>query len=202
MPARSPRICLGVIVGAKGIGGEVRIKSFTENPEDVGAYGPVESEDGSQVWTVKVMGEAKGTVTAKLKGITDRNQAEALRGQKLFVDRAKLPAVDDGSYYHADLVGLDVVLTTGEAMGSISAVHNFGAGDIIEVDHGNNETTMVPFSQAAIAEVNIKDGIVRVVPLQGLFDDGDEMDEDAEKDDDAKGDDDNRNDADPVRRRE
>jgi 16S rRNA processing protein RimM len=171
------RICLGVIVGAKGIGGEVRIKSFTEDPFDVGSYGPVESEDKANTWTVKVVGESKGTVTAKLKGITDRNQAEALKGQKLYVDRSQLPEADDGTYYHADLIGLRAVLTTGEEIGSVLALYNFGAGDIIEVGHGERDSTLVPFSDDAVVEVNIEGGFIRIEPLPGIFDDG-EGDED------------------------
>lgn len=174
MAVQGLRVCLGVIVGAKGIGGEVRIKSFTEDPFDVGSYGPVESEDGTQSWTLKVVGESKGTVTAKIQGLTDRNQAEALRGIKLFVDRSQLPKADEGTYYHADLIGLKVVLTTGEDLGVVIDVHNFGAGDIIEVGEDKNHTTLVPFSDAAIDEVNMTDGFIRVVPLPGLFDDGDD----------------------------
>ncbi len=176
MAASSSRICLGVIVGAKGIKGEVRIKSFTEDPFDVGSYGPVETEDGSRKWTVKVVGESKGTVTAQLKGLTDRNEAEALKGQKLYVDRSQLPEADDGTYYHADLVGLKAVLTTGEEIGSVLALYNFGAGDIIEVGHGQKDATLVPFSDEAVVEVNIEGGFIRIEPLPGLFDDGDEDD--------------------------
>ncbi|MSO97173.1 MAG: 16S rRNA processing protein RimM [Rhodospirillaceae bacterium] len=197
MTVRSNRICVGVIVGAKGIAGEVRIKNFTENPADVGAYGPVESEDGAKRWTLKVVGAARGAVTAKLTGVSDRNAAEALKGLKLFVDRAKLPDPGAGSYYHTDLVGLAVELTTGEAKGKVIAVLNFGGGDILEVGDGKTESTMVPFSNAAIAEVNMKEGFVRVVPLPGLFDDGDGSDEDMQH----EGDDDNSNDNRPVKRR-
>ena len=174
MAASESRVCLGVIVGAKGVNGEVRIKSFTEVPTDVGSYGPVESEDGTKTWEVRVVGQAKGVVVAKLKGIADRNQAEDVKGEKLYVARAKLPPPEEGTYYHADLVGLKVVLTTGESKGSILAVYNFGAGDIIEVGDGTTASVMVPFSDAAIAEVNMKDGVVRVEPLPGLFDDGDD----------------------------
>jgi 16S rRNA processing protein RimM len=187
MAASKSRICLGVIVGAKGIKGEVRIKSFTEDPFDVGSYGPVESEDGAKNWMVKVIGESKGTVTAKLNGITDRNQAEALKGQKLYVDRAKLPEADAGTYYHADLVGLKAVLNSadgkgGEEIGSVLALYNFGAGDIIEVGHDQRDSTLVPFTEDAVVEVNIEGGFIRIEPLPGLFGGGDE-DEGAEEGD-------------------
>jgi len=185
MPASDPRVCLGVIVGVKGVKGEVRIKSFTERAADIGAYGPVSSEDGKAVWTLQVTGEAKGAVIARLKGVSDRNQAEGLKGTKLYVSRDRLPSPEDGTYYHADLVGLRVVLTTGEEKGHVVAVHNFGAGDIIEVGDGKNETTMVPFSSAAIAEMDMKGGVIRVVPLSGLFDDGDEDETEEEGEDDT-----------------
>ncbi len=198
MAASVPRVCLGVIVGAKGIAGEVRIKSFTENPADIGAYGPVESEDGTKTWTLTVVGEAKGVVIARIKSVADRTQADDMKGVKFFVARAKLPKPDEGTYYQADLVGLKVVLTTAEELGTVVAVHNFGGGDIIEVGDGINETVMVPFTSAAIAEVNMKDGFIRVEPLPGLFDDGDD---DQDGQDDEEGDDDQRNETTSVKRR-
>ena len=193
MAASVPRVCLGVFVGAKGIAGEVRIKSFTETPADIGAYGPVESEDGTKTWALTVVGEAKGVVIARIKGITDRDQADDLKGVKFFVMRAKLPSPDEGTYYQTDLVGLKVVLTSGEDKGTVVAVHNFGGGDIIEVGDGINDTVMVPFTSVAIAEVNMNDGFIRVEPLPGLFDDG--------EDDDEEGDDDTKDEAPPVMRR-
>jgi 16S rRNA processing protein RimM len=186
------RVCLGVIVGAKGLKGEVRIKSFTAEPADVAAYGPVESEDGKASWALDVVGEAKGAVIVRLKGVTDRNQADALRGMKLYVHRSKLPPAVEGTYYHTDLVGMNVVLTTGETKGQVVAVLNFGGGDIIEIGDGKNETTMVPFSSEAIAEVNVSERLISVEPLPGLFDSGDA--------DDEEGDDQDRNDAAPVTR--
>ena len=195
MTSSDHRVCLGIVVGAKGIKGEVRIKSFTAEPADVAAYGPVDSEDGKASWALNVVGEAKGAVIARLKGVTDRNQADALKGVKLYVHRSKLPPADEGTYYHADLVGMDVVLTTGETKGKVVAVLNFGGGDIIEVGDGQSETTMVPFSSEAIAEVNVSERLIRVVPLPGLFDSGD-----AEDGEDAEGADQDRNDAEPVTR--
>ena len=162
MAASDPRVCLGVIVGVKGIAGEVRIKSFTEVPADVGRYGPVESEDGSKMWDLRVVAEAKGVVVAKLKGVSDRDQAENLRGEKLFIARAKLPQPEADTYYHSDLVGMAVVLTTGESKGKVVGVYNFGAGDIIEVGDGQTATMMVPFSAPAIAEVNVTERVIRV----------------------------------------
>ncbi len=168
MSSPSSRICLGVIVGAKGLRGEVRIKSFTEEPNGIAAYGPVETDDG-RTFTVTIVGQAQGVVIARLKGVADRTAAEGLKGLKLYVDRKVLPAVGDGTYYHADLVGLAVVLATGESLGVISAVHNFGAGDILEVDMPGRSSELVPFSEAAVAAVDVKGGKVVMNALPGLF---------------------------------
>lgn len=171
------RICVGVVVGAKGLKGEVRIKSFTADPADLGSYGPVESEDGRTAWAVNVVSQAKGVVIAKLKGVTDRTAADELKGIKLFVHRSQLPPAGQGNFYHADLIGMAVVLTTGEAKGQVAAVLNFGGGDIIEAKDETGETWLVPFTNQAIAEVDETKRVIRVVPLPGLFDDGDANDE-------------------------
>jgi 16S rRNA processing protein RimM len=173
---------VGVILGAKGLRGEVRIKSFTENPRDVGAYGPVRLGEGRAVG-LKVTGATKDAVIGRLEGIADRDAAEALKGVQLFVDRSALPATE-GSYYHADLVGLALKLTTGETRGRVSAVFNFGAGDMLEVTRTDGDTELVPFSAAAIAAVDMAGGVVTANPLPGLFDD---VDDDSD-DDNTKGD--------------
>jgi 16S rRNA processing protein RimM len=167
------RICVGAIVGAKGVRGEVRIKSFTENPRDVGAYGPVTLTDGRKLG-LKVTGQAKDLVVGRLEGIGDRDAAEALKGAQLFVERSALPSPEAGSYYHADLIGLELKLTTGESRGRVSAVFNFGAGDMLVVARPDGETELVPFSPAAIAAVDTAGRVVLVNPLPGLFDEATE----------------------------
>ena len=171
------RICVGAIVGAKGVRGEVRIKSFTENPRDVGAYGPVILTDGRKLG-LKITGTVKDLVIGRLEGIDDRDAAEAMKGVQLFVERSQLPPPDKGSYYHADLIGLAVKLTTGETRGTVSGVLNFGAGDMIEVARPGGETDLVPFSAQTIASVDMVAGVVTVNPLPGLF--GEETDEEGE----------------------
>lgn len=161
------RVCLGVIVGAKGLRGEVRIKSFTQDPSDVGAYGPVTTGDG-RTFKVTVVGSAQGVVIAKLAGIADRNQAEALKGAELFVDRGALPAPDDGAFYHADLIGAEVRLTDGAVLGRVSGLHNFGGGDMMEVGEGHG-SVLIPLTSEAIAELDVKGGRVVVHPLPGLL---------------------------------
>jgi len=182
----SSRVCLGVIVGVKGLQGEVRIKSFTERPADVAAYGPVTTDDGRS-FALTVTGAAQGAVTGRLKGVADRNAAEALKGVKLYVARKALPATGDGTYYHADLVGLAVELASGEKLGKVTAVYNFGAGDIIEVTAADGRTELVPFTEAAVAKVDMAGGKVTIHPLPGLFADDSDATERAKEE--AGGDD-------------
>ena len=162
------RVCLGVIVGVKGLRGEVRIKSYTEDPADVAAYGPLTTDDG-RTFALTVSGAAQGAVTAKIKGVTDRNAAELLKGLQLFVDRKALPEAEEGSYYHADLIGMAVALTTGEELGRVIAVHNFGGGDMVEVKGANGESELVPFTAATVAGVDLAGGKIAVNPLPGMF---------------------------------
>ena len=171
------KICVGAVIGAKGVRGEVRIKSFTASPGDIGAYGPVATEDGRQ-FRLKVTGHAKDAVIARLDGIADRDAAEALKGTQLYVGRAALPPPEDGSYYHTDLIGLAASLTTGEALGKVTAVFNFGAGDMLEVTKPGGDTELIPFPGPAIEAVDVAAGTIVIVPLPGLFDDGE--DDDAE----------------------
>ena len=168
MASPDARVCLGFAVGAKGLRGEVRIKSFTEKPADVAAYGPVTTDDGRE-FTVTVTGAAQGVLVGRIKGVADRNAAEALRGVKFYVARQALPKTDDGIYYHADLVGLAAELEGGEALGVVTAVYNFGAGDMLEVKLADGRTELLPFSDAVIAKVDMLSGKIFVNPLPGLF---------------------------------
>jgi len=176
----SRRVCLGVVVDAHGIQGAVRVKSFTADPLDVAAYGPVSSEDGARVWPIRVQGSAKGVVLCRLEGVRDRTTAEALKGQRLWVDRDALPADDpddadgdDDSYYHADLIGLRVeVENDGRHLGAVRAVHDFGAGDVLDIAPvAGGRPLMVPFTRAAVPLVDLDGGRLVVAPLPGLLDD-------------------------------
>lgn len=162
------KVCVGAVIGAKGVRGEVKIKSFTATPGDIGSYGPVTTEDGRS-FRLRVSSWAKDVVTAQLAGVADRNAAEALTGVKLYVERAALPAAEDGSYYHADLIGLAARLVDGEKVGKVSAVFNFGAGDVLEVTRPDGGTELIPFSGAAVAGVDLAAGTVTITPLPGLF---------------------------------
>jgi 16S rRNA processing protein RimM len=172
----APRICVGVIVGVKGVRGEVRIKSFTEDPADVAAYGPVKTGDGRD-FKVSVVGLHQGMVIARLTGIEDRNAAEALKGVELFVERSKLPVPTDGSFYFADLIGLAAELIDGTALGKVTAVDNFGGGDVLEITAVDGKTVMIPFTPAVIAKVDVAGGKVAINPVPGLLEDENETEE-------------------------
>src|SRR4051812_28304504 len=160
---------LGVIVGAQGVRGAVRVKSFTGKPEDVGAYGPVEDEAGARRFELRVVGASRGAVIATLKGVEDRNAAEALKGTRLYVARATLPPADEDEFYHADLIGLVAVLPDGGTFGRVRAVHAFGAGDSLEIERADGGTILVPFTKAAVPEIDVGGGRLVIDPPEGLF---------------------------------
>ena len=159
----SSRVCLGVVVGAHGIRGAVKVKCFTADPEDFGAYGPVEDEAGGPKRKVRVVGVSKGLALVTLDGIASRDDAEALKGVRFTVDRARLPKADEDEFLVADLVGLKVVSPDGLDMGVVRNVFDFGAGEVIEIA-GGPEVVMVPFTRQAVPEVDIAGGRLVVVP--------------------------------------
>lgn len=169
-------VLVGVIAGAHGVRGAVRVKSFTDAPESVAAYGPLFDESGERRFDLRLVGSTKGGVIAQLSGVSDRNAAEALRGQRLYVPRQALPETDEEEFYHADLIGLRAVDETGEEIGRITAVHNFGAGDMLEIRPRGGKSVMVPFTKPAVPTVSITNGMVTVNrEMAGLLD----KDEDA-----------------------
>ncbi len=173
MKDEAARVCLGVIVGPQGIRGEVRIKAFTADPEDVGAYGPVADKAGARSFSLKVRGQAKGVVIAAIQGVADRNAAEALKGTELYVDRARLPAPDDeDTFYHADLVGLAAEDPEGQPIGRVVGVFDHGAGDVIDIRGGDGKAVTVPFTKAVVPVVDVPGGRIVVAMPEGLRDDG------------------------------
>lgn len=173
MKDEASRVCLGVIVGPQGIRGEVRIKAFTAEPEDVGAYGAVTDKTGAREFSLKVRGLAKGVVIAALKGVADRNAAEALKGTELYVDRARLPAPEDeDTFYHADLIGLAAEDAGGKPVGRVVAVFDHGAGDVIDIRGGDGKVITVPFTKAVVPVVDVPGGRIVVELPAGLIDDG------------------------------
>jgi 16S rRNA processing protein RimM len=178
---------MAVIGAAHGIKGELRVKTFTGEPLALADYGPLYARDGRAFQIIDIR-PANTVVVVRLKGISDRNAAEALAGTELFVDRSMLP--DDGEedeFYHADLVGLEVRDDTGALIGKVVAVHNFGGGDILDVTLAGRKGVLIPFTQAAVPEVSIADAFIRIdLAAAGLVEDED-GDAPREEDFDAKG---------------
>jgi 16S rRNA processing protein RimM len=164
------RVCLGVVTGPHGVQGAVRIKSFTEAAEDVARYGPLADETGGRRFELRLIGAGKGVVIARLAGVEDRNQAEALRGLRLYLPRSALPQTDADEYYHADLLGLEAVLGDGTPVGRVRAIHDFGAGDTLELARPGAPPIMVPFTRAIVPIVEPAAGRLVLDPPPGLLD--------------------------------
>jgi 16S rRNA processing protein RimM len=158
--AGDERLCVGAIAGAHGVRGLVKIKSFTEDPLDLTAYGPLTDESGTRRFQVTVTGRAKGVLIARIEGVEDREAAQALRGAQLYVARAALPEPAEEEYYHADLIGLEAQDRTGASLGKVVAVQNFGAGDILEIARPEGEPLLVPFTKAVVPIVDPAGGRV------------------------------------------
>lgn len=167
---RGRLVCLGVIAGARGLDGAVRIRSYTAEPLDIGAYGPLTDETGTRTYVVRPERLARGVVLARIDGVGDRAAAEALRGTRLYVPRERLPETARDEYYHEDLIGLAVALADGSVLGRVEAVQDFGAGDILEVRLGTGGSVLVPFTRAVVPEVDLAAGRLVVDPPPGLLD--------------------------------
>jgi 16S rRNA processing protein RimM len=165
----SERICVGAITGAFGVAGEVRLKSFCADPTAIADYGPLYTEDGSRSFVVKLTRPVAGGLGARVTGIKTKEEADALRGTELYVDRTRLPSLPDDEFYHSDLIGLQAVDTGGVMLGSVVAVHNHGAGDILEITGpGRKSALMLPFTLAAVPTVDLAAGRVVVDLPEGL----------------------------------
>ena len=161
------RILLATIGAAHGIKGEVRVKSFTADPAALGAYGPLSGADG-RVFEVERVRPGKGVVVAKFRGVDDRNAAEALNGLSLFIGRDALPAPQEDEFYHADLIGLDAFDAAGEPLGAVVGVHNFGAGDILEIAPRRGRPLLVPFTKATVPDIDLTGGRLVVAPPEEI----------------------------------
>jgi 16S rRNA processing protein RimM len=152
----SERICIAQIGGAHGIRGEVKLKSFTADPMAVKDYGLLEREDGGASLEIETVRSAKTHLVARFRGVSDRDAAERLTNLKLFVPRERLPPPSADEFYHADLIGLSAMTADGTEVGTIIAVHDFGAGDILELRPPAGGTTiMLPFNEACVPGVDI-----------------------------------------------
>jgi 16S rRNA processing protein RimM len=149
------RILVGAFAGAFGVRGEVRLKSFCAEPAAIAGYSPLFTEDGTRSFAVTTLRSIPGGLAARVSGISSKEQADSLRGLQLFADRAKLPSLPDDEFYHADLIGLEVLDTGGAVLGTVLAVHNHGAGDILEIQGGGRRTLLLPFTRAVVPTVDL-----------------------------------------------
>ena len=150
------------IGAAHGLKGEVRLRSFTGDLHAFAQYGSLQTEDGARQLEIESQRAAKDDFIVRFRGVSDRDAAEALRNVNLYVEREKLPPPDDGEFYHADLIGLRAVSASGEALGEVIAIHNFGAGDIVQLKLTDGATTMLAFDETTVPKVDIAGGQIVV----------------------------------------
>jgi 16S rRNA processing protein RimM len=163
-------VCVGAVAGAYGVRGEVRLKSFCAEPEAIGSYGPLWTEDGTRSFILTLGAPVAQGFAARLDGIRTREQADALRGTRLFVDRDRLPNLPDDEFYHADLMGLQVFDTGGAPLGRVKAVLNHGASDLLElVTPGQKGAILLPFTRAIVPTVDLAAGRIIADPPEGLL---------------------------------
>ena len=163
-------ICVGSIAGAYGVRGEVRLKSYTAQPEAIEAYNPLQTEDGSRQFDVGILHVVKNGLAVRLSDVASKEEADALKGVKLYVPRTRLPTLTDDEYYYADLIDLAVFDTGGTALGTVKSVQNHGAGDLLEIQGpGLKTTVLLPFTREAVPTVDMASGRIIADPPDGLF---------------------------------
>jgi len=159
------KVCVARIGAAHGVRGEVKLWSFTEDPAAVADYGPLETQDGSQRFEIEALRPGKDHFVARIAGIADRDAAEKLRNVDLYIPRARLPKIDEAdTFYHADLIGLKAVTQNGDEVGTVSAIHNFGASDVIEIKPPAGDSLLMPFTDATVPEIDLGARRIVVVP--------------------------------------
>lgn len=158
------KLCVAVITSAHGVRGDVRIKSFTADPEGLADYGPLTDKSGERTFRIKVLGMAKGLLRAHIKGVDNRNAAEALAGVELYVERSRLPEPEEDEFYHSDLIGLRAELEDGSEYGTVCALYDFGAGDVIEIALSAGGTVVLPFTKVVVPSVDLEAGIIVIAP--------------------------------------
>jgi 16S rRNA processing protein RimM len=169
------RICVGALAGAFGVKGEVRVKSFCAEPEAIADYSPLTTEDGRRSFALRLTRPIPGGFAAQIEGVTTREAAEALRGVRLHAAREALPSLPDDEFYHADLIGLEVRDPGGASLGTVLAVHNHGAGDLLEIRvPGARSTVLLPFTREAVPMVDLASGRLVADPPDGVFGDAGE----------------------------
>ncbi len=160
--------CVGAIAGGFGVQGEVRLKSFCADPAAIAGYGPLVTEDGRS-FGVRLLHPIPGAFAARLTGVATREEAEALKGTRLYAPRDRLPPLGDDEFYHADLIGLSVVDTGGAVLGVVRAVLDHGAGDILEIARPGQPELLLPFTRAVVPTVDLAAGRLVADPPEGLL---------------------------------
>jgi len=168
-PSFAERVCLGEIAGAHGVKGMVRVWSFTAEPAAIAAYGTLTDASGERRFALKMTGMSRSHVLAEITGVTDRSAAVALKGTRLYVSRARLPAAEADEYYHGELIGLIAEFAHGARLGPVIAVEDFGAGTVLEIAREDGESVLVPFTRAVVPEVDVARGRLVIDPLPGLL---------------------------------
>jgi 16S rRNA processing protein RimM len=159
------RVIVAKIGAAHGVRGEVRLWTFTQDPMAITAYGPLETEDGRRSFEIESVRAGKDHLVARLKGVADRDAAAALTNVELYVPRERLPPAEEDEYYYSDLVGLDAVNEQGLQIGVVHAIHNFGAGDLIEITpFGSGGTVMLPFTETTVPKIDLAAKQIVIVP--------------------------------------
>lgn len=174
------KVCLGKVVAAHGLRGEVKVHSYTARPADIDKYGEVETRDAARKFKIKVVGPHKEVLRLKIEGITDRNAAEALVGTEFYVDRSVLPRLPEEEYYLTDIIGLKVYLNTlDKEIGTVARFSNFGAGEIIEIKVSDKkETEMLPFTKEYVPTINLEEGYIIVSSATMVFAENDDEEKD------------------------
>ena len=160
--ASDRKICVGQFAGAHGVRGLVKVRSFTAEPESIFDYAPLTDESGETVYKIAPKSEAKDHFIATVEGVTNKEEADALRGDRIYIPRGALPKTADGEFYEADLMGLEVVDAVGKAYGTVMGVHDHGAGVFLEIGTSRKDSFMLPFKNAFVPKVDRKAGIVTV----------------------------------------
>jgi 16S rRNA processing protein RimM len=157
-------VCVGAVAGAHGLRGALKLRCFTERPDDVAAYGPVFASNGKRLFELEVIGPARGGVLARADGIDDRDTAEALRGTELFVARSALPELPTDEFYYGDLEGLEALRPDGSRLGVVCTVDNFGAGDLIEIQADDGQLISLPFTRQTVPTIDLAGGRLVIEP--------------------------------------
>lgn len=166
----SSLFCAAVIATAHGVRGHVKVKCFMEDPSLFKTYSPYSNESGEDSYVVeKILSQNKDVLIVSLKGIQDRTQAEHLRGAQMMLSRKRLPELSEDTFYHSDLIGLDVLSHTGDCLGVVHALYNYGAGDILEVQTTAGKLEMIPFTKKSVTDVDLQKGKVHLSEESEIF---------------------------------